>query len=49
MASRDRFGLSCWDAAIVEAAWLLGCEQSCPRISRTARTTTGMVVGNQLC
>ena len=26
MATRDRFGLSYWDAAIIEAARILGCE-----------------------
>lgn len=27
MAAKDRFGISYWDAAIVEAARLLGCDQ----------------------
>ncbi len=27
MAARDRFGLSYWDAAIIEAARALGCDR----------------------
>ena len=36
--TRQRFQLSYWDAAIIEASRALGCSTSCPRTSATART-----------
>jgi len=46
MASRDPPGLSCWDAAIVEAARLLGCEQVLSEDLADGRNYDGMVVVN---
>jgi predicted nucleic acid-binding protein len=37
--ARQRFQLSYWDAAIIEAARAAGCTRSCPKTSTTDRTT----------
>jgi predicted nucleic acid-binding protein len=39
LASRHRFGISYWDAAIIEAARPSAAASSCPRTSATAPTT----------
>ena len=46
MASRDRFGLSYWDAAIVGAARMLGCEQVLSEDHADGQSDGGMVVVN---
>ena len=46
MVSRDRFGISYWDAAIVEAARMLGCDQVLSEDLGDGQSYDGMVVVN---
>ncbi len=46
MATRDRFQLSYWDAAIVEAARVLGCDQVLSEDMSHGKDYDGVVVTN---
>ena len=37
--TRQRFQISYWDSAIIEASRAMGCAEGCPRTWATARTT----------
>jgi len=46
IAARDRFGVSYWDAAIIEAARLLGCGEVLSEDLSDGRSYDGVVVVN---
>lgn len=46
MATRDRFGLSYWDAAIIEAARMLGCDTVVSEDLSSSQDYDGIAVTN---
>jgi len=46
LAARDRWGLSLWDATIVEAARMLGCQELCTENLQHGQDFDGVVVSN---
>lgn len=46
LAAKDRWGLSLWDATIVEAARMLGCQELCTEDLQHGQDFDGVVVSN---